>query len=99
MNAVGTRVAVGALLGVAVVVAACNPTEQGRVLDYQKGVYLGKKEAPLSEATLKTLRARTAHQAGVVGSTVGSSSVRPPDAKLDIDALRRRNLDQRDRRI
>ncbi|MHA1598485.1 MAG: hypothetical protein ACTSV1_07160 [Alphaproteobacteria bacterium] len=85
-------------MGAAVALAACEPAEQGRILQYEKGVYLGKTEAPLSAAMLKKLRARVAYQAGVSGGLLTSSSVRLPDADLDMSALRKRNRDQRDYR-
>lgn len=37
---------------------ACRESEQGRPLAYEKGVYLGPQEAPLSEAQLRELQRR-----------------------------------------
>lgn len=92
-----TLLSVGVLLGAAVALAACRPAEQGRILDYKKGVYLGKKEAPLSEVMLKKLRVRVGYQAGVVDMVLASGAdVRPPAVDLDVDALRQRSRGQRD---
>lgn len=48
------------VLGVLVVaaLAGCREEEQGRVLLYDKGHYLGKKDQPLSAETLSELRQR-----------------------------------------
>lgn len=43
---------------------ACDEAEQGRILQYKKGTYLGKKDQPLSEADQDELRQRTRLQQG-----------------------------------
>jgi hypothetical protein len=43
---------------------ACDEAEQGRILQYKKGTYLGKKDQPLSEAEQDELRQRTRLQQG-----------------------------------
>ena len=43
---------------------ACDEDEQGRILRYEKGTYLGPTDTELSEETLETLRARTSLQGG-----------------------------------
>jgi len=92
-----TLLSVGTALAAAVALAACKPAEQGRILQYKKGVYLGKTEAPLSAAVLTKLRARAAHQAGVVDvASAGAAGGRAAQADLDTDALRKRNREQRD---
>jgi len=92
-----TLLSVGMALAAAAALAACKPAEQGRILQYKKGVYLGKTEAPLSGTMLKTLRARAAYQAGVVDvALAGGTGVRVPQADLDTSALRQRNREQRD---
>ncbi len=62
----GCVVAAGVLLG------ACRENEQGRVLLYQKGNYLGKPDTAVSEGTLRALRAHIQRQnerAGPAGGT------------------------------
>jgi len=50
------------LLGLSL--AACDEAEQGRVLLYEKGTYLGQKDPPLGQQTEDELRGRAALQAG-----------------------------------
>jgi len=56
----------------------CREEEQGRVLQYTKGVYLGKVDKPTSAATQAALRGRTWNQsaltAGNVPAGAGSAS-------------------------
>jgi hypothetical protein len=42
--------------------AACDESEQGRILRYEKGTYLGQSDSELSETQRQELRARTALQ-------------------------------------
>lgn len=44
--------------------AACDQDEQGRILTYEKGTYLGKADSELSDEQLADLRRRAARQAG-----------------------------------
>lgn len=53
-----TMVVAGLLL------AACDESEQGRVLMYDKGTYLGQPDNPLTEDEQEALRARTRMQQG-----------------------------------
>jgi hypothetical protein len=87
-------VAVGASLG------ACREDEQGRVLLFKKGVYLGKADTPISDEARRAMRSRMSRQAaarglgGGAGAGAGSSlgrppDVRPPSAKAN-DAMRQR---------
>ena len=46
------------------VLASCDEAEQGRVLRYEKGTYLGQKDTPLAEEDRDELRARTRMQQG-----------------------------------
>jgi len=46
-------------------VAACDEAEQGRILRYEKGVYLGKPDQPLDERHKEELRQRVMLQHGV----------------------------------
>ena len=44
--------------------AACDEAEQGRILNYEKGTYLGKKDQTLSDRDIEELRHRTRMQQG-----------------------------------
>lgn len=55
---------VGAVLAVSLVLSACDEAEQGRILRYEKGVYLGQKDPPLSDQDREILRQRTWLQRG-----------------------------------
>jgi len=82
-----------AIAGAAAVVSACDSSEQGRPLNYNKGVYMGKPATPLSEETLRALRARAAYQGGLATVSSGGftavdessegSDVRPPGTPQD----------------
>jgi len=69
-------------------VAGCRKEEQGRILSYQKGTYLGPAEARLSEGTRVELRQRVKRQGGSQslaslggGAAVSAADVRPPAAR------------------
>ena len=55
-------VATVAVLGFAL--AGCDEAEQGRILRYEKGTYLGKKDAEVPPETKNELRFRTSMQRG-----------------------------------
>ncbi len=55
---------VGAVLASALLLAACRAEEQGRVLRYQKGTYLGKAGATLGQEHVDKLRLHMARQGG-----------------------------------
>ena len=42
--------------------SSCQESEQGRILNYEKGVYLGKKDTALSEKLVTKLRMHTSRQ-------------------------------------
>ena len=44
--------------------AACDEAEQGRILEYEKGTYLGPKDQMLTSNQQAELRARTRMQFG-----------------------------------
>ena len=44
--------------------SACDQAEQGRVLNYEKGTYLGQKDQELSDRGKEDLRHRTLMQQG-----------------------------------
>ena len=45
-----------------VLMSSCRQEEQNRVLNYEKGVYLGKKDVPLTEKQITKLRMHTSRQ-------------------------------------
>ena len=50
--------------GLVLTLAACDADEQGRVLRYEKGTYLGQSDTPLSDAQRQELRSRASLQGG-----------------------------------
>ena len=55
---------VGAVLASALVLSACRAEEQGRVLRYQKGAYLGKTDPALDRDQVERLRLHMSGQGG-----------------------------------
>lgn len=53
------------LAAVALVLSACDPEEQDRILRYEKGTYLGQPDEELSPDVQNALRARVRYQRGV----------------------------------
>ena len=45
-----------------VLMSSCRQEEQNRVLNYEKGVYLGKKDKVLSEKLVTKIRMHTSRQ-------------------------------------
>lgn len=54
-----------ALLAAGAGLTACQEDEQGRVLLYDKGTYLGEPDPPLEEQRVRELRGRARQQAGL----------------------------------
>ncbi len=50
--------ALAAALAASLTLAACDDAEQGRVLRYEKGVYLGKPDTPLTQEAKENMRVR-----------------------------------------
>ena len=97
-----SRVAI--VIGCAAVMAlslgACREDEQGRVLLYQKGVYLGKADTEPSEQALGAARSRMRHLGRGGGSGMGGGgavSVRAPNVRLPQRAVSPATLRQRGR--
>jgi len=55
---------VGAVFALGLVLSACDQAEQGRILRYEKGVYLGQKDSPLGDQEREILRQRALLQQG-----------------------------------
>ena len=50
--------------GLVLALAACDESEQGRILHYEKGTYLGQSDSELTEQQREELRARARLQGG-----------------------------------
>lgn len=50
--------------GLVLALSGCDESEQGRILRYEKGTYLGQEDSPLTDAQREELRARTNLQGG-----------------------------------
>lgn len=59
-----TTVALVPVFAAAFFLAGCDEQEQGRVLRYQEGTYLGKPDTKLDQDTLDELRQRARLQQG-----------------------------------
>ena len=55
---------IAALAGLALTLSACDESEQGRILRYEKGTYLGQSDSTLSDTQRDELRARAMMQSG-----------------------------------
>ncbi len=64
------------LLFMGAVLGGCREGEQGRIMSYQKGTYLGPTQAPLPEETREALRQRIRFQG--VAAAGGGPSLRGP---------------------
>ncbi len=64
MRATRTLLALAAVLAAGLVLSACDENEQGRILRYQKGTYLGPADQALSIEQQAALRARSRMQEG-----------------------------------
>ncbi len=71
----------GAVAVSAVVLAGCRAEEQGRITEYQPGVYLGKKDTQLSQAQVRELRLRSAKQGSAVYRSGGGGAARKSDVR------------------
>ena len=58
----------GLIAVTAVVLSACRAEEQGRLIEYEPGVYKGKPDTELSDSQLENLRERARCQAGASGA-------------------------------
>ena len=53
------------IAGLSVSLSACDEAEQGRILMYEKGTYLGQPDTELPAETENMLKSRAAMQRGV----------------------------------
>ena len=83
----------GAIGAVVFVLTGCRAEEQGRITNYQPGVYLGKLDTKLTEGQRRQLRQRSVYQGSGVaggggGSSAGSRDVRTPEGSaIDLSQL------------
>ncbi|MBT3361889.1 MAG: hypothetical protein HN403_19875 [Rhodospirillales bacterium] len=78
----------GAVALSAALLAGCRAEEQGRITNYQPGVYLGKKDTELSSAQVRELRLRSTHQGDAVYRNVGGGSARKSDVRKPSTGVR-----------
>lgn len=64
----------GAVAFSALFLAGCRAEEQGRITQYQPGVYLGKKDTNLSSEQVRQLRIRSTMQSSAVYRSGGGGS-------------------------
>jgi len=84
----------GAVCAVVLVLTGCRTEEQGRITNYQPGVYLGKLDTKLTDGQRRQLRQRSIYQGSGIagggggGSSAGSQHVRTPVASaIDLGQL------------
>ena len=86
----------GAVIAAAFVLASCRAEEQGRVIQFKPGVYLGKKDnTDLSEAREAELRSRARGQSDLGYIPLGGSGASKVKSDVDIGALKGRIDGQR----
>jgi hypothetical protein len=96
MNNARSAILIGCAMVVALALGACRKEEQGRILSYSKGVYLGKADTERSDAARRDVRARTRLQGGLNranrggGIAIRAPDVRAPAAPGVSDKLRQR---------
>ena len=85
---------IGCAMAMAISLGACRENEQGRVLLYQKGVYLGKADTEPSEQARREARDRMRYLGRGGG---GARSGRAPDVRSPPRAVSPAALRQRGR--
>jgi len=83
-------IAIALMLLALPLLSACRDGEQGRVLLYDKGTYLGKEDAGLDVAAVLALKGRTSLQGTGSGTSVGGFA-----GGRSVATPRSLNLDQR----
>ncbi len=81
----------GAVAFSALVLAGCRAEEQGRITQFQPGVYLGKKDTKLSSEQVRQLRLRGTMQSSAVYRSGGGGS-RKTDVRRPASSSTRTNL-------
>ncbi len=77
----------GAVACSALFLAGCRAEEQGRITQFQPGVYLGKKDTKLSSEQVRQLRLRGTMQSSAVYRSGGGGS-RKADAQRPASGTR-----------
>ncbi len=70
----------GAVAATALLLSACKADEQGRLLNYEPGKYLGKKDAKVSDEMIRIARNRVALQGAGTSLSGGRSA---PSGRAD----------------
>ena len=94
--------ALGVVLLTGIVLAGCRSEEQGRITQYQPGVYLGKPDQALNAEQVRTLRHRALMQSGTIKPTGGGGGVKstrdvrkPGASAIDYGKLNHRGRNQK----
>ena len=90
-------IVIGCAAVVALSLGACREDEQGRVLLYQKGVYLGKADTEPSEQARRGARNRMNYLGRDGGMGGGGAPSRAPDVRPPARAVSPATLRQRGR--
>lgn len=85
--------ALGVVAVSALALAACRAEEQGRITNFEPGVYKGKKDTQISSAQVRELRQRSAYQGSSVYRSGGGSMIR--ESTIDLEKLKSRANSQR----
>ncbi len=81
----------GAVAFSALFLAGCRAEEQGRITQFQPGVYLGKKDTKLNSEQVRQLRIRSAMQSIAVYRS-GGGGARKADVRQPASGTTRTNL-------
>jgi len=87
--------AVGAVYLAAVALAGCRSEEQGRLTNYEPGVYKGKPDTELTEDQRRELMRRALMQSGSTQPAGGGSPTRDVRKPIDSGALNERTRNQK----
>ena len=74
----------GAICAVVLVLTGCRAEEQGRITNYQPGVYLGKLDTKLTDGQRRQLRQRSVYQGSGIAGGGGGSSVGTRDVSTPV---------------
>ncbi len=105
MQMLKTVLLLGCAAAVAVTLGGCREEEQDRILIFQKGVYSGAPDTPVSQQARRAQRVRM-RQGNLSGGDRGGGGAAPPDVRppagamaappsIPLELLRRRGEGQR----
>ena len=87
MNNLGNFTVIGFIALSVSLLTSCREEEQGRVIMYEPGVYLGKTDSKLSSEQVRTLRQRSGYQGDSVYRSYGASA-KKSDVRKPVDSKR-----------